>query len=41
MHAELDEVRLRMGLRTRMAGLDDKLPDTPPQTGQLGLREVG
>lgn len=40
MHAELDEVRLRMGLRTRMAGLDDKLPDDPPK-GVHDLRQVG
>lgn len=41
MHGELNDVRLRMGLRrTTMGGLDDKLPDTPPK-GMHDLREVG
>ncbi|MDQ0465091.1 hypothetical protein QO010_002875 [Caulobacter ginsengisoli] len=41
MHGELNDVRLRMGLRTTMGGLDDKLPDTPPKTGHHDLRQVG
>ncbi len=40
MHNELNDVRLRMGLRTTMGGLDDKLPDTPPK-GMQDLRQVG
>ena len=39
MHAELDDVRLRMGLRrTHLGGLDDKLPDDPPKP--KGLHEL-
>lgn len=40
MHNELNDVRLRMGLRTTMGGLDDKLPDSPP-VGVHDLRQVG
>jgi hypothetical protein len=40
MHGELNDVRLRMGLRTTMIGLDDKLPDAPVK-GAHELRQVG
>lgn len=39
-HKELDEVRLRLGIRTRMGGFEDKPPEVrPSQT--TDLREVG
>lgn len=38
-HKELDELRLRMGLRTRMAGFLDKPPAVNSE--QTSLRDVG
>lgn len=38
-HNELNELRLRMGLRTRMAGVQDKPPEVRP--ADTNLREVG
>jgi hypothetical protein len=38
-HKELDEVRLRVGIRTRMGGFQDKPPEVAPATQDL--REVG
>lgn len=37
-HTELDQVRVRVGVRTKGLGIQDK-PPAPPSTGEL--REVG
>jgi hypothetical protein len=37
-HAAADELRLRMGIRTRMDGTEDKVDSAPPQV--TGLKDV-
>lgn len=37
-HGELNEVKLRMGIRTKLSGIEDK--DAYPPINQAGLREV-
>ena len=37
-HAAADELRLRLGIRTRMAGAENKADDAPQEV--TGLREV-
>ncbi len=41
MHNELNDVKLRIGVRTKMAGVEDKPPETLGGTGQASLRQVG
>ncbi|WP_338065469.1 hypothetical protein [Caulobacter zeae] len=41
MHGQLNEVKLRMGIRTKLAGVEDKSGDLGGTTGQSeGLRTV-
>ena len=37
-HSAADELRLRVGIRTRMDGTENKVDDAPPQV--TGLKEV-
>ncbi|HVM99580.1 MAG TPA: hypothetical protein VMT68_05130 [Caulobacteraceae bacterium] len=37
-HAAADELRLRLGIRTRMDGVENKADDAPPQV--TGLKDV-
>lgn len=39
MHGELNEVKLRLGIRTKLIGIEDKTQAKAETTG--GLREVG
>jgi len=39
-HAELDDVRLRIGVRTKMAGWEDKPPESDQPKNHQDLRQV-
>lgn len=40
-HKELGEMKLRLGVRTKLAGIDHADKDVPVPTGSKELREVG
>lgn len=40
MHGQLNEVKLRMGIRTKLAGVEDKSGDLAPTGHAEGLRTV-